>query len=196
MKHISIAFIILVGISTFSCSAQSKCLLRTELLPEASPKLIVLDRSDQDEDDMEKSYKFKNLEVHPQVNEESYCIPNSLLQAIQWFDEMLPHKFRNALELYYGVSQSKDIELFEVDSVEERLVDLDEYIVEIWKLNTETKLARDFQCLGIFENNLHNFYLVWAAQKASNPNIKLDSDVRSEYELLKSRLRTSCEITI
>lgn len=167
----------------------------SESLPKASPRIIVVDSSSSAKGTISNySGLFATMMVTPKVKNGEYWKPKGLQEAALELSGMLPPKFTKRFSKYYGLGGSREtISGYTPDSdIEERLYDLDQYLINTWGLDSNSKLGKQFQCMGIFERDLHKFYVFWAGLQAETNGISIETDISTEYHKLKSHLKEEC----
>ncbi|MEZ9820078.1 hypothetical protein AB4238_05555 [Shewanella sp. 10N.286.45.A1] len=166
-----------------------------ESLPKASPRIIVADSSSTAKSTISNySGLFATLMVTPKVRDGEYWKPKGLREAAMELNRMLPPKFIKRFSKYYGLGKSREaLNGYTPDSdIEERLYDLDQYLINTWGLDSNSKLGIQFQCLGIFERDLHKFYVFWAGLQAERNGMSIETGISTEYHKLKSYLKKEC----
>ncbi len=167
----------------------------SELLHEAPPRITIAgDNSVVKSNDGNTSGEFSKLTVTPRVIGDEYWKPSGLHEAALELSKMLPSEFMHRFSKYYGLKQKQEVvDGYSPDGgIEQRLYDLDQYLISIWELDSNSNLARQFQCLGVFERDLHRFYVFWAGMQSEKSNLPLDAEIWSEYINLKQYIENKC----
>jgi len=198
LNVIKIVFFSVVFVS-MGCVMAENYQRTSELLPKASPRITVIDSQlIGKENTSNYSGIFAILMVTPKVRNNEYWKPNGLREAALELSKILPAEFIHRFSKYYGLRLGQEeINGYTPDNdIEERLYDLDQYLINIWGLDSNSTLGKQFQCMGIFERDLHKFYVLWAGLQAETTNISIEPDIFSEYSDLKKHLEKECDLSV
>ncbi|RUO78708.1 hypothetical protein [Pseudidiomarina taiwanensis] len=191
---IKITFVSFILISA-GCVMAEHYKRTSELLPEAPPRITIAgDNSVVRSKDSNTSGEFSKLTVTPRVIGDEYWKPSGLHEAALELSKMLPSEFMRRFSKYYGLKEKQEAldGYSQDDGIEQRLYDLDQYLISIWELDSNSNLARQFQCMGIFERDLHRFYVLWAGMQSEENNLPIDAEVWAEYLNLKQHIENKC----
>jgi len=194
LNTIKVTCLFIMFVST-GCAMAEDYKRTSEPLPKASPRIIVVESSPTTKSAISNySGLFATLMVRPKVRNGEYWKPKGLREAAMELNRMLPPKFIKRFSKYYGLGNSLEaLNGYTPDSdIEERQYDLDQYLINIWGLDTNSKLGVEFQCMGIFERDLHKFYVFWAGLEAETNGMSIETDISTEYHKLKSYLKKEC----
>ncbi|MDC2889323.1 hypothetical protein [Psychrosphaera algicola] len=194
LNIIKVTFLSIMFVST-GCAMAEDYERISESLPKALPRIIVVDSSSAAKGTVSNySGLFATLMVTPKVRNGEYWKPKGLREAALELSRMLPPKFIERFSKYYGLGKNREVlNGYTPDSdIEERLYDLDQYLINTWGLATSSKLGKQFQCMGIFERDLHKFYVFWAGFQAEANGMSIETDISTEYRNLKSHLEKEC----